>query len=61
MATAPRAPRSRPPCRVCAPAAAAELEELAAAEPVALPVSPDDSVAVAEALVEVCRTPVPDW
>lgn len=55
---APRAPRSRPPCRVCVPAAA-ELEELAAAEPVALLVSPDDSVA--EALVEVCRTPVPDW
>lgn len=63
MATAPRAPRSRPPCSVCAPAAAAaaaELEELAAADPVSLLVSPDESVAVAEARVEVCRAPVPE-
>lgn len=60
MAKAPRAPRSRPPCRVCAHATAAELEELAAAAPVSLPVSPDESVAVAVGLVEVCITPVPE-
>lgn len=60
MATAPRAPRSRPPCRVCTPATAAELEELAAAAPVSLPVAPDEWVAVAVALVEVCMTPVPE-
>lgn len=60
MATAPRAPSSRPPCRVCAPATAAELEELAAAAPVSLLDSPEESVAVAVALVEVCMTPVPE-
>lgn len=42
------------------PAAAAELEELAADEPVVLLVSPEESVAVAEAFVEVCRAPVPE-
>lgn len=48
MATAPRAPSSKPPCRACTPAAA-ELEEVAAAELVLVPdeVPSDEEVVVA--------------